>query len=671
MRAADLVPAQIWPAAGALVCFVSSSAGAFDYLEHSFFSDRACLEAQRRLGPAAAEDEQAGARYLALSLYCPERWDRPYCADGYKQLEANLNRLAAPPAESGDLAITLGDISALPDHLTSFGPVRGLPRAHQDGLLRRTLGWLRSTGDAGGMEGDVAEDACETERPIDWPGLERTLAAAAAQKDFSAQLPASFWELRARAPLLRGAREPSAAYTFDNPQYLDMVRSNSAHFNPLSHETWTGFHATARRLLEQSCPELLALDDGDLEDLADGLSDFVDLDFGALPPELRGERGCAVLAERIRRRVLDWSERAEPSLVEPVRRWVRVLAEGPGLDRDALTRRLVPAVLSLVFEGAGLHFLQDGFAGGHVRVSRAALSIEESRYEHDFDSEHGVAAYVRTERRVESQLLFGDDFLLGRLESGARCDNSRLGSPTPELVTACVLERQQARVLLSTTASLLDWALPDGVSDADDVNAPRRCAQEGALPAFVCAQLPTAAPSLVRPSTGATLSRLGALPIPPPPFAYQSFLVSTSLDLAGGPPELGVRAVFLSSLGSPANWMTSYHFGLMTRLGGGATSQVLGEFSYMFHWRWAARFLVNAGPYAFAGLRGLGQGDVPFAGLGPNVGISLLPEGWILLPLEVTLSYRMPLRLLDGREGLTARIEAHWLELAVGLAFIH
>ena len=60
-------------------------------------------------------------------------------------------------------------------------------------------------------------------------------------------------------------------------------------------------------------------------------------------------------------------------------------------------------------------------------------------------------------------------------------------------------------------------------------------------------------------------------------------------------------------------------------------------------------------------------------GLGPNVGMTLLPEGWTKIPLEFTFSYRFPLTLLNSRYGLTTeaiRGEAHWLELSIGLAFM-
>ena len=66
----------------------------------------------------------------------------------------------------------------------------------------------------------------------------------------------------------------------------------------------------------------------------------------------------------------------------------------------------------------------------------------------------------------------------------------------------------------------------------------------------------------------------------------------------------------------------------------------------MFHWRWAARFLINAGVYTYGGFQGLGENVSVLWGLGPNVGMTLLPEGWTKIPLEFTFSYRFPLTLL-------------------------
>jgi hypothetical protein len=97
------------------------------------------------------------------------------------------------------------------------------------------------------------------------------------------------------------------------------------------------------------------------------------------------------------------------------------------------------------------------------------------------------------------------------------------------------------------------------------------------------------------------------------------------------------------------------------------------EFSYMFHWRWAARFLVNAGAYTFIGAQGLGRENSFLMGTGSNVGVTFLPEGWTKIPLELTFAYRVPVTLYNSRFGWSGRgvrVESHWIEMAVGLAFM-
>ena len=123
--------------------------------------------------------------------------------------------------------------------------------------------------------------------------------------------------------------------------------------------------------------------------------------------------------------------------------------------------------------------------------------------------------------------------------------------------------------------------------------------------------------------------------------------------------------------------MTSYHFGFLQTSRPFDSDydgdETLIEFSYMFHWRWAARFLVNAGTYTYLGFQGLGHDVSLMWGLGPSVGMTLLPEGWTKIPLDISLTYRMPLTLLNSRYGLSSeaiQIDAHWIELAVGLAFM-
>ncbi len=655
-----------------LLLALPSRALAFDYLEHSYFSDRACLEAQRRLAPLAARDERIALRYAALSLFCPESWKRPYCGDDYKQLEGSLNRLEQPPAEDGDHAITLGDFAALPDHLTAWGPIRDLPRADRDGMTLRAFEWLGETGDAGGVISDVAEDACETDELVDWPALEKDVSAgieALAGPPF--QIPRELLLPTARAELNRGPHDPAGPYSFDNPQYLDLVLRNHHHFGVPAWATWSGFHSAAAAIASSSCEARLAFGAGTREDLADDVPGFDAIDWDALDEPALRKRGCELLAEKVRLRLIEWSKRADPELVDPIRPLLARLAEQG--SAATVAPQLVPLFTSLVFEGGGLHFLQDSLAGGHLRLDRSAYGLEDSRYEHDTDGQHGVAASVATRDGKSAFVAFGDSYLLG--DAGVRverCDWPVLGAASPQEVTACLLQHQRGLVAASSTAALLDWAhgglMFEGGRDG--------CADADPSVDFACRRLPTRAPLAAGYDLGAPVPSTipeGTLPVPPPPFSYQSMLFSTAVDASGGPSQLGVRMVFLSSLGERANWMTSYHVGLLTTLGRAEHAQVLSEFSYMFHWRWAARFLVNAGPFVYGGLRGFGQSVTPFTGVGPNVGISVLPEGWIRLPLEVSVSYRLPITLLDGRHGFSAQgigIEAHWIELGLGLAFM-
>lgn len=616
----------------AVAVLLASSASAFDYLEHSYATDRACALAQKELAPlAAAGNAQAQRSYLVLALTCPQSWSGPYCDGGYKQAAGLLNLIELPASKSHDYAITLGDFAALQDHLSELGAVRGIPQASHEGLTTRALEWLNETGDAGGVVSDVAEDGCETLEPLDWSRLtdERP-------EDAPKNLPSSIVR---RSPARKVVSDPAAAYSFDNPQYLDLVLHNHGHFGEAAFRNWEGLHATAKDLASARCEDVLPLDRGLFDDLADELPAFEEVRWRKLSDEETLARGCDVVAERIRLRLLEWARRVPAEMSAPVKPLLDALAKGPD-------RSLVSPFIASVFEGAGLHYLQDGLSSGHVRLDRSAYGLYDSRYQHDEDSRNGIPTRIATETGVEELVLFGDGYLLGTAESTG-CDGSDAA------MTACLLQRQRAVLYTSSTASLLDLA--------------------GTSPEYVRTHLLLAAPGGPTVDTARPHVAAGVPPNPTPPISYQSILLSTSVDAAGGAPEVGVRTAFLSALGARANWMTSYHVGLLTRTGSGASSQVNLELAYMFHWRWAARWLINMGPYAFAGLHGFGGPVSAFAGVGPSVGTSVLPEGWIHLPLEVTLSYRVPLRLYDGAEKSGARtigIEAHFIELSVGLAFM-
>jgi len=653
----------------------AAPASAFDYLEHSFLTDRACLEAQLELGAELAEapDDGVGARYLALALACPESWERPYCADDYKQLEGNLNQLDEAPSEGGEHPVTLGDFAALPDHLSLWGAVAGIRRAEEEGVTTEMLRWLApGTGDPGGVVSDVGEDGCETDDRVDWPALEVDVAEGLRQWREGLTLPAAALSPWLRGPLARGPEDWPAGYSFDNPHYLDLVLMNHHHFNVSAHDGWLGFHSAAAALLQRRCAEVLALDADDLSDLAEGVAAYADVEWDGLDAVALGVTGCGVVAARVGEHLARWSTRADARLRGPAGPYLARMAD------PAFADRVVVALIALVFEGGGLHFLQDSLSGGHVRVDRAAYDMERARHMHNADGAHGVSTTVGTRTGERRLVVFGDGWVLGRsrARAGEACawDEGIEGWSRDEL-TACLLRAQRGALVATSVASLVDWGLGGVLFAEPGADLVPACTRD-ARTAFVCETLPT------RPSTAVGMSGGGAggltlaygdLPEVPPPFSYESVSVITRLDAGGDALQAGVRVVFLSELDDLANWMTSWDVGLLRTMRFDAPPEVVLEAAYSFHWRWAARFLVNAGTFGYGGLRGFGPDVEAFAGLEPMVGFSLLPEGWIKMPVEFTASYRLPITLLDSGVGWSAdaiRIEAHWLELAVGLAFL-
>ncbi|MEC9464358.1 MAG: hypothetical protein VX834_01140 [Myxococcota bacterium] len=643
------------------------AARAFDYLEHSFFGDRACSEAQiqllDRLNTQSPHDPDLLARYLALGLLCPSEWQEPYCLQEYKGVASTLGAIKQPGYLSGDHSLTLGDLVALPDHLSQFGAVRGLGRAQEKGLVDEVIRLLRpGYPSPSGVITDVAEDACETDGRVDWQEVERDLDVSLDAPLSS--IPRSYFSPGSWEPPLRGPYDPAGAYSFDNPHYLDLVLFNHHHFGAGAFESWTGFHATALALADRTCESMLTLDEDELEDLARGEPAYASLRWDKLAPSQRAKSACDLLALRVHQKLQQWRATAHRTLVDPVVSSME--SDARTQQAQMLARRTLRALVALVFESAGLHFLQDGLAAGHIRVDRAAHDLGMARYLHDSDGREGIVAQSITAQGPTSFVLFGDSYLLGRHPKGGRPCHATASMPSPSEVTACHIKRQRHLVLTQTAASLVHWAL--GGPSRSELG----CTQISGA-SELCRHLPTAPTGLASYSD----VTLGSLPQPPPPFAFQSLATSLSFDPAGGGSQTGIRLVFLSALGQMANWMTSYHFGFLQ------TSrpydkdydgdETLTEFSYMFHWRWAARFLVNAGAYTYLGFQGLGHDVSLMWGLGPSVGMTLLPEGWTKIPLDISLTYRMPLTLLNSRYGLSSdaiQVEAHWIELAVGLAFM-
>lgn len=638
----------------ALTLLPLGPAYAFAYLEHSWVTDRACSEALARLAPAVAADETLAARYLALALVCPERAVPRYCVDDRKTATAQLNLLEDASDAHG---VTLGDFAALPDHYSRYGPVRGLDRAGV-GLLGAVLGWLGDgAGGVGGIIEDVAEEGCD-DSDVPWEVVERDVSAELARLRTDGHLPAvpqGALSALDRAPPAAGPDDPHALYSFDNPHYLDLVLRNHGHFGAAAYGRWLGFHTTAVDLAEHPCAATLGLDGDALEDIADDAGGaFADVEWDDLDADRRREQGCAMLRERVRGRVERWLERGEAALTAPV----RALA----LD-DARLDAVVSALMAAVFEGAGLHYLQDDLAGGHLRTDRTAVSgLADSRFTHDLDGDLGVAARLDTLDGSTAFVAFGDGRLLGpALAPSDDCDT--LPAPSREATTACLLRRQRGLLVATTAASLLDWALGGA---AYQPPAAHGCDAEEEPRAFVCRALPmrpvSAGPSPSSPPPE-TLAR-GDLPVPPPPFSYESVLIAADFDATGGPPRLGARLELLTELGDSAGWMRSYDLGVLVAPASDRARYDV-ELAHLFHFRWAARFLVNAGPYVYVSATGLGDDPDFVAGVGPDLGLTFLPEGWTQAPLEFTLNWRMPLRLIGG-----AAVEAHFVGAAIGLAFM-
>ncbi len=645
------------------------SAWAFDYLEHMWLGDRACRDAQFRLAQALRPgDDQLAARFLALAVACPTQpvGRRVYCAAGYKQATAQLNHV-----EAGDYPATFGDFVALPDHVSDFGPFAGLTQATQRGLVAWLWRWLAApAGDAGGVVGDVGEDACETDDLVDWDQLEEDVDRRLSQwREAPGDVTPTLLEPLARAPAVRGPHDAPGPYSFDNPHYLDLVLRNHDHFGAEAWRNWTGFHAAAQAVASRACRDTLGLAPADLQDLASGKPKFYKLKWSDLDARVRRQVGCQLQGELVASRLAEWARHTDPILARAAQPWLSQLTEPEG---EPLRQAVASALASLALEGAGLHYLQDGLSGGHLRTLRSGRGLEDSRYDHDTDSAAGLAATLVTRAGARRLVAFGDGWLLGRSGHCGDLDLSQpAGAEAAKQVTACLLQHQRALLVGMGSASLIDWALGGALDKADAA-----ACQVTQASKFACNFLPLLPPQAgawaVAPPHSPVLPR-GDLPVPPPPFTYESLLTALAIDGAGSATQVGVRMEFLSQLGAAGHWLRSWDVGLLTRLQPRHGPDLAVEAAHLFHFRWAARFLVHAGPVTTMSLYGFGE-DVGLRwGLGGAAGLTLLPEGWTKIPLELRLSYRIPVILFDSQYGFDRRsidVPAQWIEFAFGLAFL-
>lgn len=709
----------------ALLAFRTPQVFAFDYLEHSFFTDRACRRTQERLairlrGPL--RDSKSVAHYLALALVCPNRWDTPYCSKSEKMVEGNLNRLKNPPGAGGGHSVTLGDFSALADHLIEFGPVRGLAKAEGDGLLGQVIRWISSGPNRGarGVVGSIGGSACGTDDGlVPWARIEenltRELVIQETRRGF-ARLPASSLYPTARTELPKGPTDPAGVFSFKNPQFLDMVLNSSHHFGQDAYSTWLGYHTTGIALARGKCEDWIQLSPGELADIGEGLAAFAEVPWKSLGPSKLGIIGCAALSERVRHRLLEWWDRAPKDVTQPVETELEVLRkqtlfENPRplgeLIASPLLNQTISALMGLVFEGTGLHFLQDGLSGGHIRTIQAKR-LSERRAEHDIDNRDGVVAIIRSAEAEHALVAYGDTYLLGpdpQKEIGA-CNWGELETQTqaseidPIRNSTCLVRHQRGILVATSEASLTDWSLGGLLFSDQEHEVCSKAVTENKVDRdrdFVCRALPVTAPrapgfetqgwgrSLVASESsghGKLPPRLpqhqarlipGVLPIPQAPYTYESLAVNLAIDPDGKGNQIGLDVALFSRLGSQAGWLTSHRIGLRLLGGTEERNRFTADYAFGFHFRWAARFLLDGEPFVFFGARNLGFNREFIMGLGPRIGVTLLPEGWTKIPFELSLSFRMPMTFYASKSGFFGNafeVEAPWIQFGIGLAFM-
>lgn len=667
-----------------LATVVSIPLHAFDYMEHSFFTDRACHEAQKMLLPTlSTASAEVKSRYLALALVCPVRWQKEYCHRGSKNPKALIN-------PEGEHSLTLGDYSALVDHITEYGRVLRFAQASDVGMTDILWQSLRDgTTSPPGVAGDIGLEECDTDATPNWQKVEADTADFLMiwkEKGRAAIIPTNFLEEGLRSEIKPGPTDPSVLFTIRNPRFLDLQLFNQNHFSGAAYRTWTGMHYTAVAIASMQCEEVIDVDESTAEDLAETFSRFKKIDWDRDDNPRYQSDQCSLLRAQLRQRLLLWKSYAPAEMVAPVSDILTALEKNLALKEAHRVMESLPSHLAaLVFEGAGIHFMQDALSGGHIRTVHERHALGTTRRYHDLDSKNGVIASLVSREGVHTFVAFGDTYLLGEPPKSAytnfieSCESTNAtAKPSPDHVTQCLLAYQRGLLTAANTASLLDWSL-GGVmysprtARGEAQKAPA-CPRDGSPRAFICLFLPLqpiSSPEQTAVWNAGYLAREG-LPPTPPPVDFQSLRIESSLDGAGFGTQIGARLEFLTPFKKQSgNWLYSYDFGFLLTLADAGRQQLVHEFAFTFHYRFATRLLINMGPMTYAGFEGFNTRTNFFFGMGLGAGITILPEGWTKIPLELTLSYRAPWRLVDtNRAFASQRIEGHWISLAVGLAFL-
>ena len=637
----------------------SQPASGWSYLEHSFTTDRSCHEVLNVIERDLSKDNSnpsLSAKYIALSLLCPNEWQVEYCTDHKKNPTAYINA----HVKKDQHAITLGDYTGLADHISQFGPVNGFPRLKKSGLLSDSLLWMDP--DENQLKGYLAQitrRTCSSDELIDWTGVDNDLSQMELQH--ATTIPSNNLDPNQRSELSRSLDDISGIYSFINPHYLDLVLFNEHHFGEQAYSTWLGFHSTALEISKSPCQMILRPDIRFYK----ALSNKNDPDWKNLSYEQKIVQSCQLLNKAIGQRIETWIQNASTEQKKLVSDYM------DQIDQEEWQEQVSMNVVALVFESLGIHFLQDSISGGHVRIDRAAHSLSMARYLHNKDSKNGVITTMGSRNGTRQFVAFGDGYLLTppTNQPAKTCDWNTIDNKDDRL--ACLIQYQRQLMVQTTSASLADWALGGALyqSKVDCFDSDTH--------QLVCNQLPTRgaiATGLDVIANEPTYIRRGTLPEPPPPYSYESFSLSWSIDATGHATQTGLNIRFLDEMDQMANWLHSWDVSLLSTSRKEEAGEAVIQISHLFHWRVSTRFLVNMGPLFQSGLRGFGEDVTYFMGMGGYAGVTALPEGWTKIPLDISLNYRYPLTLFDTQFGGFSRDaidkEGHWIEIALGLAFL-
>lgn len=405
---------------------------AFDYLEHSLVTDRACYEAQKMLARdlAGAPTEQK-SRYLALALMCPTRWQSAYCENKRKTVRAAFS---AGAAKNGGHPITLGDYSALVDHVTEYGRVQNLPGAAELGLTDFTWQWMHPQKASGGIASDIGSEQCSDDKTPDWYKVEADISSFFHfwQKEKRApRIPSAMLDENRRGDVSPGPADPSTLFTIRNPRFLDLQLFNQTHFGTAAYRTWAGMHNTALAIASERCEDVVEPEESAMRRLAEGRANFSGINWSKKKNLHFRRDACRLLSTVAREHLQSWIESGDERLTTPARQLVAAVLSAKNGSEGAAIADMLPAHLAaLVFEGAGAHYLQDALSGGHVRTEHRSRELNNTRRYHDLDSKSGVVATLGARHNRHDFVAYGDTFLLGSAAMSLldtdlqRCENA-------------------------------------------------------------------------------------------------------------------------------------------------------------------------------------------------------------------------------------------------------